>query len=191
MVQGAGDDFGPVVQPSELLGIAVTMVVGMVVRMAVSVHVSVVVSRVVFHRLLMIPFMIMGVGVIVVFVVSLSLAGFEVILVFPEFVVVLHERANLGPISALMSRPFSVHSLSLSTGHRGRQTSWFQRGIGLTEKQLSEVGKTVYGMIDVVLGHSTVLGGHSETSESIQAMELVVHGDCVEGTTVLIGLLRG
>ena len=49
----------------------------------------------------------------------------------------------------------------------------------------------MYGMIDVVLGHSTVLGGHSETSESVQAMELVVHGDCVEGTTVLVGLLRG
>lgn len=90
-----------------------------------------------------------------------------------------------------MSCPFSVYSLGLSTGHRGRQTSRFQGGICLTKKQLSEVGKTVYGMIDVVLGHSTVLGGHGETSESIQTMELVVHGDCVEGATTFVGFLRG
>lgn len=49
----------------------------------------------------------------------------------------------------------------------------------------------MYGMIDVVLGHGTVLCGHGETSESVQAMELVVHGDCIERATILVGFLRG
>jgi len=130
----------------------------------------------------------MSVGVIVV---GLALAGFEMILVFPEFVVALDERANLGPIFALVGRSFSIHSLGLSAGHRGRQTSWFQGSVGLTKKQLSEVGKTMDSVIDIVLGHGTVLCGHSETSESVQAMKLVVHGDRVERTTVLVGFLRG
>ena len=160
------------------------------VRVTLPVHMTIVVSWTVLRRLLMIS-MRVNMGVIIVFVVGLALACFEMIAGFPELVVVLHERANLSPISALVGRPFTVHSLGLSTGHRGCQTSWFQSGIGLTEKQLSKVGKTVYGMIDVVLGHSTVFGGHSEPSESVQAMELVVHGDCVERATVLVGFLRG
>jgi len=90
-----------------------------------------------------------------------------------------------------VGRTLSIYGLGLSTGYRGRQTSWFQCGIGLAEKQLSEVGKTVNGVIDVVLGHSPVLGGDSEASETIQAMKLMVHGDCVERTAVLISLLRG
>ena len=47
------------------------------------------------------------------------------------------------------------------------------------------------GVIDVVLRHCTVLGGHSETSESVQAVKLVVHGNRVERTTALVGLFRG
>lgn len=47
------------------------------------------------------------------------------------------------------------------------------------------------GVIDIVLGYATVLGGHSQTSESVQAMKLVVHGDCVERATILVGFLRG
>ena len=133
----------------------------------------------------------MGVGMITVFVANFTLGGFETVLVAPEFVVILHERADLGPVSALMSRSLSVYSLCLSAGCRGRQMSWLQGGIGLAEKQLSKVGKTVYSMIDVMLGHSTILCGHSKMPESIQAMELVVHGDRVEGTTALVGFLRG
>ena len=61
----------------------------------------------------------------------------------------------------------------------------------MTEKQLPEVGKTVNGVVDVVLCHGTVLGGHREASESVQAMKLVVHGDRVERATGLVGLFRG
>ena len=130
-------------------------------------------------------------GVIAVRVAGLALAGFKAILVFPELVVVFHEPANLCPISALVGRTLSIHSLGLSTSHRGRQTSRLQGGIGLTEKQLSEVGETMNGVIDIVLGHGTVLGGHSEAPEPVQAMKLVVHGNRIERTTVLVGFLRG
>ena len=47
------------------------------------------------------------------------------------------------------------------------------------------------GMVDVVLCHCTVLGGHGEASEPVQAVKLVVHGDRVERTTALVSLFRG
>ena len=62
----------------------------------------------------------MGVGVVGVRVISLALAGFEMVLVFPELVIFLHERANLSPVSTLVSRAFSVHGLGLSTRDRRR-----------------------------------------------------------------------
>lgn len=79
---GNSDHSKSVVQPTELLGIAAVVIVVMVVRMSISVHLSFVVTWVVFHRLRIIS-MSIGVGVIVVFVVGLALAGFEMVLVFP------------------------------------------------------------------------------------------------------------
>lgn len=94
------------------------VVVIVIVRVTVSVRVFVVVSWVVLHRLLVIS--AMSVVVAVVCVVSLALAGLEMIVMFPELVIFLHERANLGPISALVGRAFPVHRLGRSTGDRCR-----------------------------------------------------------------------
>ena len=46
-------------------------------------------------------------------------------------------------------------------------------------------------MVDVVLRYGIIQGGHGETPEPVQAMKLVIHGDCVERTAALVSFFRG